>query len=151
MARPRFPQRPLAGDRGSQPVEVREQVRVERFVDHGQAGFVREQLAHGDLPLAFLSELGPVARHALVVVEPAARVGERERHRCEPLRGRVHEHKCVLAPRLVTAGVAHPAPEIHHRVPAHVCRAGRAELVALGEVTLELAANFLEPGCHGAG
>ena len=84
VARPRLPERRLAGDGVGQAVEVGEQIGVERLVDHGQARLVAEQLAHRDLVLARLGELRPVGRHALVVVEPAARMGERQRHRRQP-------------------------------------------------------------------
>ena len=98
VARPRPPVRRLAGDGVGQAVEVGEQIGVERLVDHGQARLVGEQLAHRDVVLAGLGELGPVGGHALVVVEPAARMGERQRHRRQSLRGGVDEHERVLAP-----------------------------------------------------
>jgi hypothetical protein len=144
VARPGLPQRTLARYRVGQTVEVGEQVRVEWLVHDRQAGLVRKELAHGHVALPRLRELGPVRRHALVIVEPAARVGQRERHRGEPLRGRVDEHERVLAPGLAVAGVAHASPQVDHLLAAHVGGAGAAELVAHGEVALELVADLFE-------
>ena len=144
VALPRRPRGALLRDRGRQPVEVPQDARVEALVHHRQAGLVPEQLADGDLALARLRELGPVRRYALVVVEPAARVGQRERHRREPLRGRVHEHERVLLPRRPVARVADAAPEVHHLLAAHVRGDRPAELAALVEVPRELALDLLE-------
>ena len=54
---------------------------------------VREKLADGDRLFALLGELRPVGAHAFFVVEPAPRMGDRQRHRGQALGGRVdHDH-----------------------------------------------------------
>ena len=66
-----FPGRLLPGQYDRPAIQVRNQVLVNRLVEGKQARLVREELADGDLLLAFLGELGPVAADALLVIEPA--------------------------------------------------------------------------------
>ena len=114
------------------------------LVEQDEPRLVPEQLAHGDRVLAVLRELGPVARDRRVVVEPAARVRDRQRHRREALgAGHDDDHR-VLVPRRVAVGRAAAAPQIDDLLAAPVGRDGGADLAALGEVALELDAHFFE-------
>ena len=95
--------------------------------------------------LAALRELGPVARDRRVVVEPAARVRDRERHRGDALRGRDDERpscprSTVRLPRRAAA-----APQIDHLLAAPVRDSGRADLATLGEVALERPSSLHVP------
>ena len=103
-----------------------------------------EQLADGDLLFALLRELRPVRGHPLFVIEPAARVGEGERHRGQALGGRVDDHHGVLLPRLAGLLVANAAPEVDDLLAAVIDTAGAAQLSAPGEVLGERLAHRLE-------
>ena len=146
MTGTRLPQRALSSDHRGEAVEVLQQSHVERLVDDGQARLVTEQLAHGHAVLARLREFRPVGGDALVVVEAAARVRQRQRHRRQPLGRRVDQDERVLRPRCARASVTHAAPQVDHLLAAAVRRAGSAQLAAFGEVSLELRPHELEPG-----
>ena len=90
-----LPGRALPRHDSREAIEVGDDVAVDRLVEGEQAGLVGEQLADGDALLAGLSELGPVRADALVVVEPAAGVGERHHHRRQALGRRVDDHHGV--------------------------------------------------------
>ena len=113
-------------------------------------GLVGEDLPDGDILLAVLGELRPVARDSRVEVDQPTRVGEGNRHRGQALRGGVDEDERVLAPRLGEARIAAAAPEVDHLLAAVVDGTGRAELAPLREVPVELAADLLEPGGYEA-
>ena len=71
-----------------------------------------EQLADRDPVLAMLRELRPVSADTLLVVKPASRVGNRERHRREPFARRVDDDHGVALPSFAGVLVANAAPEI---------------------------------------
>ncbi len=110
LAAPRFPLRLLAGEDDRQAVQVRDNGLVHRLAEGEEARLVGQELPDGDHLLALLGELRPVRAHALVVIEPAARVSQCERHRRKPLGGRVGEDHRVLFPRLAGGLVADPTP-----------------------------------------
>ena len=74
---------------------------------------------------------GQYVRHPLVVVEPAAGVGDGERHGGQALRRRVDDHHGVLLPRLARLLVANAAPEIDDLLAAVVGAARAAQLPAV--------------------
>src|SRR3954447_1233368 len=85
---------------------------IDRFVDREQASLMCQELAYGDLLLSLLRELRPVRADALFVVEPSARVGDRERHCGKPFGGGMNDHHRVLLPRITGLLVSNAAPEI---------------------------------------
>src|SRR6185503_17731265 len=70
----RLPGRPLAGEDDREAIEVGNNAAVHGLVERVQPRLVCEQLADGDALLALLREFRPVRAHALVVVEPPARM-----------------------------------------------------------------------------
>jgi hypothetical protein len=109
---------------------------------------VREQLTDRDPVLTGLRELGPVGADTLVVVQPAARVGERQDHRGEALGRRVDHDHGVRAPRLAARPVAHTAPQVNDLLPILVDAARAAEFTPTGEVLDERLPHGLEPFVH---
>ena len=94
--------------------------------------------------LALLRELWPVGGDSLLVVQPAARVGDRQGHRGEALGGRVDDDHRVPLPGLARHLVPNTAPEVDDLLAAIVGAAGAAQLPALSEVLLERVAHGLE-------
>jgi hypothetical protein len=134
----------VANHHRRQSVEIGHRAAVHRLVEGEEARLMTQQLAHGDLVLAVLGELGPVGRDPLVVVQPAARVGDGQRHRRKTLgRGMDYHHRVAL-PRLVRLLVADAAPEIDDLLAEVVRRARAAQFSAAGEVLLEHLADDLE-------
>ena len=105
-----------------------------------------EELAHGDVSFAVLRELGPVARHRGIVVEPSTRGRDGQCHGCDALGDRHHHDHGVLGPWLVAAGRTASTPQIDDLVAMPKCGDGSADLTPFDEVALELAADFLETG-----
>jgi thiol-disulfide isomerase/thioredoxin len=105
---------------------------------------VGEQLADGDLLFPMLRELGPVPGHWLFVIEPAARVGKRERHSGQTLRGRVHHHHGVLLPGLTGVLVSNAAPQVNDLLATLIGTAGAAQFTPPNEVLYESLAYCLE-------
>jgi hypothetical protein len=66
----------LAGHDAGQAVEIGDDGPIDGLVEPEEPGLVGEELANGDPPLAGLSEFRPVCADPLVVIEPAAGVGE---------------------------------------------------------------------------
>ena len=93
-----------------------------------------QQLPDRDFFFTVLSELGPICGNAFVVIEPPARVGDRERHRRQTLGGRVDDHHRILLPRFAGRPVANPAPEVDHLFATMINATGAAEFVAAGEI-----------------
>ena len=60
LSRARLPCRLVTSHHRRQSVQVRDHAPVDWFVEGEQTGLMREQLAHGDLLLPVLRELGPV-------------------------------------------------------------------------------------------
>ncbi len=150
LPRARWPGRPLTRHDGRETIRVRDHAAVDRLVEREQPGLVRQQLAHRDRFLALLRELGPVGADALVVVEPAARVRERQGHRRQPLGGRVHEDHRALLPRGAGRVVADPAPQVHDLFAAMERATRAAELAPAREVLDERVAHPLESRGDGA-
>ena len=96
--------------------------------------------------LPFCANSGQYAGDALFVVQPSARVGDGERHRRQPLGGRVDDDHRVPLPGLARHLVANPAPEIDDLLAAVIDAAGATQLVAAREVLLERVAHGLEAG-----
>jgi hypothetical protein len=127
-----------------QPVRVRHHGPVDRFVESEQASLVREQLTHGDVLLAVVSEFGPVLRDPLVIVQPAARVGDRNGHRRQALAGRVDDDHRVALPRVTRHFVSNTAPQIDDFLAAMEGTAGATQLPAASKVLFECLAHNLE-------
>jgi hypothetical protein len=109
---------------------------------------VPKQRAHSDIPLAVLRELRPVGSDLLVEIQPAARVGHRQRHRGEALGRGKHRDEGVLLPRRAGFSVADSSPQIHHLAPALKHRARRAKLAAFGKIQGKRLAHRLEDKIH---
>ena len=128
-----------------QAIEIGDDAAIDGLVDREQPCLVCQELADGDALFALLRELRPVRAHAFFVVEPAARVGDGERHRGQALGGRVDDHHRVLLPRLARLLVADTAPEIDDLLAAVIRAARAAQLVASREVVGKRLAHRLEP------
>jgi len=102
--------------------------------EHEQSCLVRQELADGGSLFPALCELGPVGGHAFFVVNPAPRVGDSQRHRCQVFGGRVDEHHGVLLPRLARLPVPDPAPEVDDLLAPIVGAAGAAQFPASSDV-----------------
>src|SRR5215208_271743 len=134
---PRFPRWFVAGHHCRQSIEVRDHAAIDRLVEGEQPGLMGEELAYGDLLFALLRELWPVDGDALFVVQPAARMGDGQGHRGEPLGGRVNDDHRVLFPGLTRRLVSNTAPEVDNFLAAIVGAAGATELPTLREVLFE--------------
>ena len=77
---------------------------------------------------------GQYVADPLFVIEPAARVGEGERHGGQTLGGRVDDHHGVLLPRLAGLLVPNAAPQVDDLLAAMIGAAGAAQLTSPGEV-----------------
>ena len=144
LARPRLPRRLLTGKDDREPIEVGDDAGIDGLVEREKPRLVGEQLAHGDLVFALLRELGPVGGHALFVIEPAAGVGDGERHGGQPLAGRPDEHHRVPLPRFARLFVANAAPQVDDLLAAVVGTAGAAQLPASSEVVGKRLAHGLK-------
>jgi hypothetical protein len=82
LARAGLPRRLLTGQYHREAIEVRHDAAIDRFVEREESRLMRQELADGNLLFSLLRELGPVPGHPLFVVEPSARVGERQGHGC---------------------------------------------------------------------
>ena len=144
LSRARLPCRLVTSHHRREPVQVGDDAAINGFVESEQTSLVREELAHGDRLLAVLRELGPVRRDPLVVIQPAARVGDREGHRRQALGGRVDDDHRVALPRVARHLVPNTAPEIDDFLAALVGAAGATQLAASSEVLLEHVAHGLK-------
>jgi hypothetical protein len=99
----------VAGEHDGEPIEIGDDAAVDRLVEGIQACLMCQQLPHSDPRLAVLRELGPIGRDPLLVVEPPARMRDRQRHRRQTFRGRVDDDHRVAFPRLARELVADTA------------------------------------------
>src|SRR6516225_9954705 len=76
----RLPRWFLTREDDRKAVKVGDNGSVHALIERKQAGLMRQELADGDSLLAILRELRPVNTYAFFEVEPAARVGDGERH-----------------------------------------------------------------------
>ncbi len=144
LARAWLPRRSLTGEHKRQPIQIADQAAINRLIKGEQARLVREELADGDPLLAVLRKLGPVPGDSFFVVEPAAGVGDRERHRGEALRGGVDEHHRVPLPRLARLLVPGTAPEVDDLLAVVIDTAGATNFTPSGKVLSERLAHCLE-------
>src|SRR5262245_15453808 len=142
----RFPGRLLSREHDSESIEVADQAARHRLVEDVQSSLVCQQLPDGDSVLAVLRELRPVRGYSLFVVEPAAGMRNRKRHRRQALGGRVDDHHGVLLPWLAGLFVSHAAPEVDDLRAMDVGGACAAQLPASCEVFTERFAHALEAG-----
>ncbi len=112
LPRARLPRGFLTGQHDGQAIEVGDEAAIHGLVEREQPCLVCEELADGDSLFALLRELRPVRAHPLFVVEPAAGVGDGQRHRGQALGRRVDDHHRVLLPRLAGLLVSDTAPEV---------------------------------------
>jgi hypothetical protein len=110
----RLPRRLLAREDDGEPIEIGDDAAIDRLVDRKQSGLVREELADGDAFLAVLAEFRPVGADALLVIEPAARMRNRKRHRRKAFRRRMDDDHGVALPWFAGVLVADTAPEIDY-------------------------------------
>ena len=103
-----------------------------------------EQLPDGDARLPVLGELGPVGRHPFLVVEPSAGMGDSQRHRGQPFRGRVDDDHRVPLPQLTCFLVPDAAPEVDDPHATAIGAARTAQLIAANEVLDECLAHGFE-------
>ncbi len=94
--------------------------------------------------LPFCANSGQYASDPLLVVQPMARVGDRERHRRQPLGGRVDDDHRVALPGLARYLVPNTTPEIDDLLAAVEGAAGASQLGAPREILLECVADRLE-------
>ena len=87
LSRSGLPRWLLPGEHERETIQIGDQVAIDRLVKGKQSGLVAEQLPDNDLLLALLSELGPVRRHPLVIIQPPTRMSQRERHRSQTFCG----------------------------------------------------------------
>ena len=140
------PRRLLAREQARHVVQVAQLLDRQLLVEQDEPRLVAEELAHGDSCLAILRELGPVSGDRGVVVEPAARLRHRQRHRREAFgAGHDDDHR-VFVPGCVALGRAVATPQIDDLFAAPVRRDSGADLAAFGEVALELGAHLFEAG-----
>ena len=144
VPRSRLPGRLLTRERKRHVVEVTHVLGAQRIVDPDQPRLVTEELAHSDGALAVLGELRPVLGDRCLVIDPAARVRDGDRHRRETLGGRVDDDQGVLVPRCVPAQRAAAIPQIDHLPATPIRGDGSADLAPLREVALELNTYLLE-------
>src|SRR5262249_50949493 len=117
---------------------------IDRLIDREQPGLMCKELADSDALFALLRELRPIRACTLVVVEPASRMGNRERHCRQALGRRVDDDHGVLLPGLACLLVPHAAPEIDHFVAAVVDGTRTAQLPASSKVFGKCVAHALE-------
>ena len=141
-----LPRRLLASEHDARRSRSATTLAIDRLVEREQRRPGGPGVANGDALLALLRELRPVRAHPLVVVEPAARMGEGQRHRGQALGGRVDEDHGVLLPRLARLLVADAAPEIDDLLAPVVRAAGAAQLAASREVLRKGVAHAFEAG-----
>jgi hypothetical protein len=97
----------------------------------------------------------------MLVIQPAARVGNRERHRRQPLGRRVNDDHGVALPWIAGCLVPDTTPQVDYLLAAHVDAAGATQFPASCEVLLEGIVHGFESasdmpfdnvwchGCHG--
>ena len=120
---------------------------VVRAVDHAaqtvEPGGVAQHMADGDVLLAVLGELGPVRRHAFVVVDETRFGLEVEGDRRHTLRRAEAHRQRVGFPR-ITVRRSHTAPQVDDPLTAMEDRDGRAA-VGARELVAERLRNRVEP------
>src|SRR6185369_17715885 len=102
----------------------------------------------GDRLLPLLGELGPVGADALLVIEPAAGMGDRESHRRQALGCRIDDDHRVFQPRLAGRLVSHAAPQVDDLLPALIDATGAAQFMPPREIPGERVAHGFEAGAY---
>jgi hypothetical protein len=146
MRLPGLPPRRLLGERARHRAPVVERVERQRLLHRGEARLVREQIAHGQLRLARLRKLGPVAGDGRVEIDETLVDEPVQRERGEALGRRVdiHERVALEGPRAL--GIAMTGPEIDDELALECRRDSGAELVPGCELALERVAHPRERG-----
>ena len=106
---------------------------------------MRDRVADEDLGLP---ELRPVAEDRAVELEQAAVDEDEQAGGDQPLGAGKDHLKRVLRPGAARAPIGGPAPEVHDRLAVVDDRERGSELVALGEIAVELVAYALEARPH---
>jgi hypothetical protein len=140
--------RPACGERAPRASRSRSAttLAIDRLVEGEQPAWWARSWRTVIVLLAVLGELGPVRADAFFVVEPAARVGDGQRHRGQALGGRVDDDHRVPPPR------ARPSPCCGHRPrgrrpsrPGDTGATGAAQLAPPGEVLRKRVADASKP------
>ena len=149
LPRAGLPHRFLAGQHHRQTIEVGDQAPVHRLIEGEQARLVSQELADGDGLFSLLGKLRPVAADALLVVEPAPGMGDRQGHRGQALGSRVDQDHRVLLPGLTGRLVPDTAPQVDDLLTSMVHATSAAQFVSPGEVLGErICARPQSPRSH---
>ncbi|OXR39644.1 hypothetical protein B7C42_08287 [Nocardia cerradoensis] len=144
----RAPQWLLVGQDLREPIPVGHIRQPHHPIQHRQTRAVVEQLPHGDRFLAVRGEFRPVLRDRRLVVEHPTRDGTRHGECRHPLRRGEDRNHGVALPRQLSAAIAEPRPQIHHRPVPVVDGHGRADLAESGEVASKRVRDRLETARH---
>jgi hypothetical protein len=106
---------------------------------------MREQLPDRDALFSLLGEFRPVRADTFVVVQPAPRVRDGERHGSEPFRRRMDDYHRVFVPRLTGMLVPDPAPEIDHLLAVAIYSTRSTSLMSSRKVVRKGIAHCVEP------
>src|SRR5436305_3140416 len=79
MTRTRFPHRLSTRQDRRQHIRIRQESWGQWFVDTAETCLVSQQLADGDMPLAVVRKLRPVARDGCIILEQTARMSQGHR------------------------------------------------------------------------
>jgi hypothetical protein len=115
-------------------------------VHEEHAAALCQHLLDGEVLLAGMAELGPVARHGGLEFEQAVLDEEVDAQGRHALVHRHHADERVPLPGPALRAARQSAPEVHHRPAVHVGRDGGAHLAVALEVLREERAQLLESG-----
>src|SRR5688572_24078566 len=109
-----------------------------------------KRLPHGNCFLSILGKFGPVFTNRRVVIEPAARMGQRQSHRREAFGCGVNDNHRVLFPRIPCFLIPHTTPQVNHLFTLVINTTSRTQFVSFGEILGERLAHRLITGAHKA-
>src|SRR5262249_17573712 len=93
-----------------------------------------QELSDRNFLFSILSKLRPVFADTLIVIQPAARVGNSERHRRHALGSRIDQSLRVFLPRLTSRFIPNTAPKVNDLFTSVIHTTGRANLAPLREI-----------------
>ena len=148
LPRARLPGRFLASQDDRQAIEICDHAPVHRLIEGEQARLVSQELADGDGLFSLLGKLRPVLADALLVVEPAPGMGDRQSHRSQALGCRVDQDHGVLFPRLTGRLVPHTAPQVNDLLASVVHATGAAQFVSPRKILSERVSHGIKARAH---